>query len=371
MKQVYLKCLILGILSFLCINVLAYDCKVNGIYYNLNETAKTASVTYAYYNSGSNSIAYEGDVSIPSTFMYKGTEYMVAGIGDYAFYYCIDLTSVEIPSSVTTIGLHAFDFCDKLSSVTIPNSVVTIGKYAFSGCKSLTTVNVPNGLECIEEYTFFMCESLTSIIIPNSVTSIGQDAFGICGNLTTITIPNSVISIGYNAFRECNLETVYSEITDVFESYAFSGNENATLYVPHGLAVTYRTTPGWNVFKYIEEMKSEEDLEDFLFLLSCNSKGSVTINGTTEFTNKIGVADVFEDTENTFVFTPKANCKLEQVCLNGFDITLSVEDNTLKAVVPSNSQMIVTFAKEAGDLNNDGKIDISDVVSLVNIILGQ
>ena len=97
----------------------------------------------------------------------------------------------------------------------------------------------------------------------------------------------------------------------------------------------------------------------------------MTINGTTEYTNKIGVADVNEDTENTFVFTPKANCKLEQVCLNGFDITLSVENNTLKAVVPTNSQMIVTFAKEAGDLNNDGKIDISDVVFLVNIILGQ
>jgi len=32
---------------------------------------------------------------------------------------------------------------------------------------------------------------------------------------------------------------------------------------------------------------------------------------------------------------------------------------------------IVIFAKEAGDLNNDGKMDITDVVSLVNLILGQ
>ncbi len=37
----------------------------------------------------------------------------------------------------------------------------------------------------------------------------------------------------------------------------------------------------------------------------------------------------------------------------------------------SNYQLIVIFAKEAGDLNNDGKMDITDVVSLVNLILGQ
>ena len=105
-------------------------------------------------------------------------------------------------------------------------------------------------------------------------------------------------------------------------------------------------------------------------LLSCNSKGSITINGTTVFTNKIGSVDILEDAENTLVFTPKANCKLEQVCFNGFDITTSVENNTLKAVIPAKSQMVVMFSKQ-GDLNNDGNIDISDVVSLVNMILGQ
>ena len=70
------------------------------------------------------------------------------------------------------------------------------------------------------------------------------------------------------------------------------------------------------------------------------------------------------------LFTLKANCKLEQVCFNGFDITTSVENNTLKAVIPPKSQMVVMFSKQ-GDMNNDSKIDISDVVLLVNMILGQ
>jgi len=193
----------------------------------------------------------------------------------------------------------------------------------------------------------------------------------LCFDLTSLSIPISVIKIGNSAFCGCtNLESVYSEITDVFSIDAFgNGSENATLYVPYGKKLTYIQTPGWNVFNDIIEM--DPALMNTSLLLSCNSKGSITINGTTVFTNKIGSVDILEDAENTIVFTPKANCKLEQVCFNGFDVTTSVENNTLKAVIPANSQMVVTFANESGDMNNDGIINISDVVLLVNMILGQ
>ena len=49
MKHLYLKCLLLGIFSFMGIKAAAYDCEVNGIYYNL-DNKKTASVTYKYFD---------------------------------------------------------------------------------------------------------------------------------------------------------------------------------------------------------------------------------------------------------------------------------------------------------------------------------
>ena len=49
-----------------------------------------------------------------------------------------DLTSITIPSSVTSIAFGAFNNCG-LTSITIPNSVTSIGEYAFS-CSSLTSV---------------------------------------------------------------------------------------------------------------------------------------------------------------------------------------------------------------------------------------
>ena len=294
----------------------------------------------------------------------------VASIFDNAFSGCSSLPFIVIPNSVTAIGYGVFQNCSNLNTVTIGNSVASIGNYAFYGCSSLTSIELPNRVTNISGYAFANCSSLTSIDFPNRLTSIGKNAFQNCSDLTSLSIPISVTSIGNGAFYGCTkLESVYSEITNVFSIDAFEEGCDAVLYVPYGKKLTYIQTDGWNVFKDIIEM--DPAIMNTSLLLSCNSKGSITINGTNVFTNKIGSVDILEDAENTIVFTPKANCKLEQVCFNGFDVTTSVENNTLKAVIPAKSQMVVTFANESGDMNNDGKIDISDVVLLVNMILGQ
>ena len=61
-------------------------------------------------------------------------------LGDYAFYGCSGLTSLTLPSSVTSIGSYAFWRCSGLTSLTIPSSVTSIGGYAFYGCSGLTSI---------------------------------------------------------------------------------------------------------------------------------------------------------------------------------------------------------------------------------------
>jgi hypothetical protein len=178
-------------------------------------------------------------------------------------------------------------------------------------------------------------------------------------------------SIGNSAFSSCSsLTSVTSYITDIFATgtNAFSGCDNATLYVPKGLSNFYRITADWNRFKKIEEM---QEVIPGTIVVSCNNKGKVKINGTTEFTNNVGEVSVFDGTENTFVFTPEENCQLEQVLIDGLDVTLSVKNNQLTTKVHEGSKMIVTFGKSSGDMNGDGMVNISDVVALVNLILGQ
>ncbi len=293
----------------------------------------------------------------------------VTSIGYAAFYGCTGLTSIVIPSSVTSIGDWAFEGCSGLTSIVIPSSVTSIGDDAFYYCSGLTSITIPSSVTSIGGGAFVGCSGLTSIVIPSSVTSIGDYAFYYCSGLTSITIPSSVTSIGDYAFSYCsNLRDITSGITDVFETGqdAFSGCNNATLYVPKGLVDTYKSIADWNSISNIEEMVYKIPLT-----LACNSKGKVLVNGGVEFSNDVDHVDVIDGKDNTFEFIPDENCKLEQVIIDGFDVMSSVKDNKLTAKIRENSKMIVTFSKSSGDMNGDGMVNISDVVALVNLILAQ
>ena len=229
--------LLLILSLFSSFSALAYDCKVDGIYYDLNNDDKTASVTYMGLYTSDNKDAYVGNIIIPESITYSGTTYSVTSIGDNAFWGCSGLTSVTIPNSVSYIGKYAFASCSGLTSVTIPNSVSYIGEAAFGGCSGLTSVTIPNSVSYIGEAAFGGCSGLTSVTvdknngtydsrdncnaiietstnklivgcknttIPNSVTSIGDRAFASCSGLTSVTIPNSVTSIGGYAFSGCS-----------------------------------------------------------------------------------------------------------------------------------------------------------------------
>lgn len=112
-------------------------------------------------------------IEIPAVFKEKP----VVGIGENAFFYCTNITSVTIPYGITSIGNSAFKYCSNLSYVTIPDSVTSIGNNAFAYCTILTNVQLPNSLVSIGENAFYACQALKSIFIPKSVVSIGKMAF--------------------------------------------------------------------------------------------------------------------------------------------------------------------------------------------------
>ncbi len=62
--------------------------------------------------------------------------------GNIAFEQCTNLTSIELPNSVTAIGIGAFRDCSGLTSIEIPNSVTSMGSGAFNNCTGLTSMTV-------------------------------------------------------------------------------------------------------------------------------------------------------------------------------------------------------------------------------------
>ena len=237
-------------LFIVAISSYAYDFQVDDLYYNIRRGSR-------YVVEVSGAVKSITITVIPDTVIYNSKSYKVVGVSENAFRGCSSLTSITIPSSVTSIGDAAFSGCSSLTSITIPESVTSIGNNAFYDtgiyndgynwedgvlyisncliasavtsikgdytikentrliadkafwrCYSLTSVTIPNSVTSIGNYAFCECENLTAIAIPNSVTSIGDGAFSYCSSLTSITIPNSVTSIGEYTFSGCPLTSI-------------------------------------------------------------------------------------------------------------------------------------------------------------------
>ena len=78
-----------------------------------------------------------------------------------------------------------------------------IGRYAFYGCSGLTSINLPSSITSIGYAAFWSCSGLTSLTLPVGITSIGYEAFSYCSGLTSINIPSSITKIGYRVFSGC------------------------------------------------------------------------------------------------------------------------------------------------------------------------
>ena len=132
----------------------------------------------------------------------------VTRIGNWAFDQ-LNLQNATIPGTVETIGNHAFSFCGELTSLTLPVGVIELEEYAFDNCKSLAYVSLPDGLEIIGGNAFSTTD-LTGIIIPSTVKEIGSFAF-YNTELASLNIPASVTTIGEAAFMH-NEALTYVEI---------------------------------------------------------------------------------------------------------------------------------------------------------------
>ena len=184
----------------------------------------------------------------------------VSCIGSYAFSGCAGLTSVTIPTSVTSIGDMAFENTN-LSMVNIPNSVIGMGVAAFTGTPWYN--NQPDGLIYLGRIAYRYKGEMpagTSINILDGTKGIAGDCFGNCGGLSSVSIPNSVLSIGESAFSFCSgLSDIYSYIKAPSKvhlgDYVFSNKTTCVLHVPAGTLNEYKVLNQWKDFVNVVEME--------------------------------------------------------------------------------------------------------------------
>ena len=155
-----------------------------------------------------------------------------------------NITSITLPSSITSIGTNSFKNCKSLATVTAPG-LQQVGDGAFEGCSNLTTVDFLETVQSIGNNAFENCSKLANIPSMDNVQFIGANAFKDCSSLTNINLPSGLLNIGDNAFSGCdNLSITVSAANP---NYCAEGNilysKNKTELIAAGNIASTVTLP--------------------------------------------------------------------------------------------------------------------------------
>ena len=262
------------------------------------------------------------------------------------------LKDVKIPEGVVYIGERAFQYCEKLQKAILPNSLEFIGAYAFSGCTALKGINIPQNLTSIEQGTFYDIAQ-GKWIIPQSIDSIGTSAFtcivGQDDDSKCMFSPGYILNPTPPIFTDTYDRkggTIYvpSESLDLYKEHQYWGRmskiigiyvpeENSSISLSSGYyRIRNFNTDGYLTYGEIGEPLSLNNTQSETNILYYNGKNFTTytsgyyINGITH--GMYGEKDDFELTFSKNGTLPAVSIKSKSVgylCANGSSL-ISVEN---------------------------------------------
>lgn len=140
-----------------------------------------------------------------------------------SFSNCSGLTDITVDSNNTVYNdgggkkciVQGTTLIVGCKNTTIPSNITIIDTHAFSRRTGMTSISLPSTLTTIKGNAFNDCYDLTgTLTIPSNVTTLESNAFGYCNNITRVNIGNStdgsnISKIGTRAFKSSSISTVY------------------------------------------------------------------------------------------------------------------------------------------------------------------
>ena len=211
---------------------------IDGLYYDLDTSNRTATVTYEVDGAG-NYASLSANVKIPESVVYNGVAFTVTKIADKAFANCKVMESISIPGTVLQIGQNTgvsdlpFYNCTLLKSVRFEDGVqsLVLGSYyddsrygngtgLFSNCPLEEVyvgrnISYQNKFYTFEEYpqkygysAFYNQPKLAKVTISSTVTEIPSCFFKGCKALNKVSIQGQLTKIPSYSFDGCQLSVL-------------------------------------------------------------------------------------------------------------------------------------------------------------------
>lgn len=197
----------------------------------------------------------------------------VQDIGNYAFYQCVNLTSITLPETTESIGNNAFDGDSNVThlSGTFDGN---IGDYAFRNLIKVSECDFSDfNIHSLGQYAFSAfggartnpSQNLLVVDLSKSdFDKIPQYCFGTSSSTNKIkymqfTFPNTVKSIEGYAFAyadNCDFYFASSTPPTLSATTVWNNITNSKIFVPYSSANAYRTATNWttqasNIIGYV------------------------------------------------------------------------------------------------------------------------
>ena len=252
----------------------------------------------------------------------------------------LDLSDCSIQGN--KLPSSAFDSCMTLQEIILPNSLTSIGTKAFRECTGLRMVHIPERLTRIESYAFSNCRYLGDLHLPATLTTIGN-----------------------NPFRY-----------DKLEIFDIDNNNNNFKIVNHALLSIDGKKLISMPFKYIGKYYVPNGVETIAiqsFFKACMISALVLPSSLKQIqSNAIfqcyNLSDVYSHATSAPSLTDSSFDASVKFC------TLHVPAGRISEYEQKGWSMFANIVDDLSpvkDVNGDGSIDITDVVCLVNRILGS
>ena len=255
-------------------------------------------------------------------------------VNDKAFQNVNTVTTITLPTTISTIGENAFAGCSKLTNINnIPTTLKVISKNMFKGCAQLSDALVATILsstvEQIGEAAFADCTKLTQVVVPSNVKHIARGAFAGCSALTSITVP--FVGMGYdvNTFdgtltNNFNTDYVFGHI------FSIDANPNNASVLPRFLKTVTIT--------------GDYDIIDKAFI-NCESLTDINIPSTVK---NIGV-EAFRNCRKLKNFTVPTS--LEHIGASAFENCAALTSFVLPSTVKELSESVFSSCSQLTELD--------------------
>lgn len=102
------------------------------------------------------------------------------------------LVSLDIPAQVTSLGSYSFAY-NRIATLTLHEGLITIGSRAFLNNRQLSSVVIPSSVTSMGEMCFAGCTGMTEMIFSRTTPpTLGNNAFAT--STFTIYVPDSAVS---------------------------------------------------------------------------------------------------------------------------------------------------------------------------------